>query len=120
MCRSIRIVWLISGLLVSGCAGLAPAQVGQTVGTIAGAVVAPGLGAPLGSLAGLLAGLLVQGEVDKVVARRERTELGQQFEAKPVQPQDGQPPLGAPTRVWVDETFQNGRLIPAHFDVRAL
>ena len=108
--------------LCAGCAGVSPTQVGQTAGTIAGSAIAPGIGAPIGSLVGLVAGLLVQGHVDKVTEKRERKELGDQMATKgsvAAPPQETAPP-GAPTRVWVDETMRDGRLIAGHFDVREL
>ena len=58
-------------LLCAGCAGIAPAQLGQTLGTITGAAVAPGVGAPIGALVGLLAGMVVQGHVDKATETHE-------------------------------------------------
>ena len=71
---------------------------------------------------GLLAGMVVQGETDKVTEKRERKELSQQLTIGP-QPSPSQPeaaPQGEPTRVWVDETVQNGRLLAGHFDVRSI
>ena len=115
-------VGLASVFLSSGCAGVSPVQVGQTAGTIVGAVIAPGIGPPLGAIAGLLAGMLVQGEVDKVTEKRERKTLGDQLAtggASKASEESG-PPRGEPTRVWVDETVQGGRLIPGHFEVRYL
>ena len=111
------------GLLVSGCAGLPPAQVGQTAGTIAGAVIAPGVGAPIGALVGMLAGLVVQGEIDKVTEKHERRdlskELGTGANTGGVSPQPSSlPPQGQPVRVWVDESVHEGRRVAGHFDVR--
>ena len=112
---------VITMLLCAGCAGISPAQVGQTAGTIAGAAVAPGVGAPIGALIGLMAGMVVQGHVDKVTEGRERKELGQELAAGR-SPGSEAPtlPHGSPTRVWIDEMVQNGRLIAGHFDSRSL
>lgn len=119
-----RRFWLVSVtsvILSSGCAGMAPAQVGQTAGTIVGAVIAPGIGPPLGALAGLLGGMLVQGEMDKVTEKRERKTLGDQLGSRsPGPPEETAPSRGVPTRVWVDETVQGGRLIAGHFEARSL
>ena len=105
-------------LFWAGCAGVPAAQVVQTAGTIVGSAIAPGIGAPLGSLVGLLAGMLVQGQVDQATETRERQELGSQMDVG--QPASGSaaPPQGEPTRVWVDEAVQGGRLITGHFDTR--
>ena len=106
----------------AGCAGVPPAQLAQTAGTIAGSAIAPGIGAPIGSLVGLVAWMLVQGQVDKVTEKRERKELGDQMATGASAPAPAQepPPSGIPTRVWVDETMRNGRLVAGHFDVRDL
>ena len=109
---------IILSLFLSGCAGLSPAQVGQTAGTIAGAAIIPGIGAPVGALVGLLAGMVVQGEVDKVTEKRERTTLGQELANGIPSPAASTPP-GDMTRVWVDETIHNGRLVPGHFDLHS-
>ena len=115
------LVGVMGGLVLSGCAGISPTQVGQTAGTIAGAVLVPGIGAPLGALTGLLAGMVVQGEVDKVTEKRERKELGAELSGgSPSAPAGESPTQGEPTRVWVDETVQGGRLVAGHFDVRSL
>ena len=107
--------------LCGGCAGVSPAHVGQTVGTIAGAAIAPVIGAPIGALAGLLAGMVVQGEMDQATEHRERKELSEELTAgSPLPPSaetDGTP-QGEPIRVWVDETVQDGRRIAGHFDTR--
>lgn len=108
--------------LASGCAGVSPAQVGQTAGTIAGAAIAPGVGAPFGALVGLLAGMVVQGRVDKATEKRERKELSDQLavgEPSPASPRVSSP-QGEPTRVWVDETVQDGRLLAGRFETRVL
>ena len=104
----------------SGCAALPPAQVGQTIGTIAGAAALPGLGAPIGALAGLLAGMVVQNQIDKTTENRERKDLGHELGTGKSGDESAQPPSGEPTRVWVDETTQNGRVVAGHFDARSL
>jgi len=115
-----RILVGVTGLaLAAGCAAMPPAQVGQTAGTIAGAAIAPGVGAPLGALVGLLAGMVVQGHVDKATEQRERKELGEQLAAgapSGLSPTHASTPHGQPTRVWVDEAVEDGRLIAGHFD----
>ena len=104
-----------------GCAGFAPAQIGQIAGTIVGSAVAPGIGAPLGALLGILTGSAVQHQMDKVTESRERVDLGQQLKPQPAPPSAPTQPLGGtPTRVWVDETLQDGRLVAGHFDIRHL
>lgn len=118
------------GILVltaaSGCASVPPAQMGQAAGTIAGAAILPGVGAPLGALAGTLLGMIIQKRVDQVTETKERQELGGQLRtdraAAPASPQEPAPArsAGAPTRVWVDEHVQNGRLMPGHFEVASL
>ena len=108
-------------LLCSGCASIPPAQVGQTVGAILGSAIAPGIGAPLGALAGLLGGMLIQGEMDKSTEKKERKTLNDQLASEsPAGPEASLVPFGAPTRVWVDETMQAGRLIAGHFETRAI
>ena len=115
---------LIAGLLLSlcsGCSGVSAAQVAQTVGAITGSILAPGVGAPLGALVGTLAGLVVQGQVDKSTAKRERVELGDQLATgRPpaLVPEPEILPRGEPTRVWIDEMLHGGRLTAGHFDVR--
>ena len=114
----------LSAALVSGCAGISPTQAGQTAGTIAGAALIPGIGAPIGALAGMLVGILIQGHVDKVTERQERHALGEELRTGRAQPtttaQAELETVGTPTRVWVDETMKDGRLIAGHFDVRNL
>ncbi len=111
----------MSVLVSSGCAGIAPVQIGQTAGTIAGAVLVPGVGAPVGALVGLMAGMVVQEQVDKVTEKRERKELGEQLAVGAAPGSETiPPPQGQLIRVWVDETFQDGRLLAGHFDVRYL
>ena len=114
------LVGIMSGLLCAGCAGVSPAQMGQTAGTIAGAAIAPGVGAPLGALVGLLAGLVVQQQVDQTTEKRERNELSQQLEHGQASTSEeaAATPQGQPTRVWVDETVQGGRLVDGHFEVQ--
>jgi hypothetical protein len=108
-------------LLCSGCASVPPAHVGQTVGAIVGSAIVPGLGAPLGSLVGLLGGMLVQGKIDQVTEKRERKALSEQLATGPTAGPEASPAqMGAPTRVWVDETMQGGRLIAGHFETRAI
>lgn len=113
---------LFGCVLLTGCAGIAPQQVGQVVGTIAGAAVAPGIGAPIGNLAGLLAGMVVQGQVDQVTEKHERVELKRQLgNPRPAgAAETGLAPQGQPTRVWVDERTQEGRLVAGHFEQRYL
>ncbi len=109
-------------LLLTGCASLPPAQVGHIAGSLAGAALVPGIGAPIGGLLGLLAGMAVQKKVDQLTEGRERRELaGQLQEKRPSQLADtriGTP--GEPVRVWVDETYRSGRLVPGHFEVRTV
>ena len=115
------LVGVVSLTILSGCAGVSPVQMGQTAGTILGAAIAPGAGAPLGSLVGLLAGMVIQGEVDKVTEKHERKTLSDELGASPTQIGKGPeatPPQGEPTRVWVDESMKDGRLIAGHFDTR--
>ncbi len=108
-------------LTISGCAGASPVQVGQTAGAIAGSAIAPGVGMPLGALVGLLAGMAVQGQVDQATETRERKELGEQLARGPRTAAEAANPLeGMPTRVWVDETVHEGRLIAGHFETRVI
>ena len=123
--RRLFLVGVTGCVLVSGCAGLPPAQVGQTAGTIAGAVIAPGIGAPIGALVGMLAGMVVQGELDKVTEKHERRDLSKELGAGAgavggSSPSNSLPPQGTPVRVWVDESVHDGRRVPGHFDVRYL
>ena len=111
----------LSLLLTSGCAGISPAQVGQTAGTVAGMAIVPGVGAPVGALVGLLAGMVVQGQVDKATERRERQELGEQLRTTAAASESGLiPSPGEPRRVWVDEAVLDGRLVAGHFEARPL
>ena len=92
------------------------------MGTVAGAVALPGIGAPIGGLVGLLAGMVVQQEVDKKTEKRERVELGHELKTMPnaATAAAGTELAGIPTRVWVDETFQNGRVVPGSFQERSI
>jgi len=113
---------MVALLCVTGCAGMSPTQVGQTAGSIAGAALAPGLGMPLGALLGTLAGLVFEQRLDQVREKRERVELNDQL-ARPSSPMTSEssiPPVGAPTRVWVDERVEAGRLLAGHFEVRSV
>jgi hypothetical protein len=109
-------------ILVAGCAAMPPQQLGQVVGTVAGSVIAPGIGAPIGGLIGLLSGMVVQKKVDQVTEQRERVELGRQLQTHPVAGSPGgevQSMLsGIPTRVWVDETWRDGRVVAGSFEER--
>ncbi len=101
---------------------MSPAQIGQTVGTIAGNAIAPGAGGMLGAVMGLVTGMLVQGQVDKVVEKNERQTLGEQLASGPraVSASLDPMPAGEPTRVWVDESVSNGRVVAGHFDTRTI
>lgn len=121
MVRARPLVAVVCLSVCAGCASVPPAQLGQTLGAILGSAIAPGLGAPLGSLVGLLSGMLVQGEMDKTTERHERKALGEQLAAGSPPGPDGSPvPTGEPTRVWVDEVVQEGRLIAGHFETRPI
>ena len=114
-------IGVLAVLWCAGCAGISPAQVGQTAGTIVGSAIIPGIGAPIGALVGLLAGMVVQGEADKVNEKRERKTLSDELASDPehAPSADGaSPPQGEPTRVWGDETIKNGRFFAGHFDIR--
>ena len=119
-----RLVIVIGGwFLVSGCSGMSATQVGQAAGTIAGSAIAPGPGSTLGALVGTLAGMIIDRQVDKVREQKERVELGQQLgvstpHATPAVP-DGAL-IGQPTRVWVDERLENGRLVAGRFEVQRI
>lgn len=119
-----RVVLELIGLLVvAGCAGVSPVQVGQTAGSIAGAVLVPGLGMPIGTIAGTLAGLVIEGQLDKVREKKERVDLAKQLQSSPPAAPAAVPserPLGHPARVWVDEQLQQGRLIAGHFESRVI
>ena len=118
---------LITGmcaLWVTGCAGVAPVQIGQMVGTIAGSIIAPGVGGPVGGFIGLLTGMAVQKKVDQVHEVREHRELSEQLKqgsnAQAKTPEEFREQTGIPTRVWVDEHVQQGRVIAGHFDTRVI
>lgn len=115
------LVGVSSLVLVAGCAGVSPSQLGQTAGTIVGAAIVPGIGAPVGALVGLLGGLLVQNEVDKATETHERKTLHEQLATAPSSAAAPEAtPTGPLTRIWVDETMRDGRLTPGHFDSRYL
>lgn len=80
----------------------------------------PGVG-PLGPLVGTLAGLVFEQHLDKVREQRERVELGDQLQRpSSATSLPSSPPVGQPTRVWVDERVEQGRLIAGHFEVRPI
>ena len=108
-------------LILAGCAGIPPpSQIGQTAGSIAGAAIAPGVGMPIGALIGTLAGMLIEHQVDQSTQRKERVDLGRQLATGPSRSGQGPPgPIaGTPTRVWVDEHVEQGRLMAGHFELR--
>ncbi len=110
---------VITGLC--GCAGVSPVQIGQTAGTIAGAAIAPGVGAPLGAAVGMIAGMILQKDIDKVNEKKERRELGDQLAKKGgVSGKQALAASGKPTRVWVDEALQDGKLTAGHFETRPI
>ena len=110
------------GVIASGCSGMSATQVGQTAGSIAGGAIVPGIGAPVGTLIGTLAGLVIDSQLDKAREQKERVSLGDQLArhrlARAGSAEDR--PLGDPTRVWVDEQFDHGRLLAGHFELRAI
>lgn len=112
------LIVLLSLNCLAGCSGVSPAQIGQTVGTMAGSAIAPGPGGMVGALVGLATGMLVQSHVDKVVEQRERQSLGSAMGAGAAGGMDE--PAGQPSRVWVDETLANGKVIAGHFDSRVI
>ena len=103
---------------------MSPTQVGQATGSIAGGALAPGIGVPLGALIGTLAGMVVEQRLDQAREGKERVELSQQLQ----RPEDAQGvstaadahTSGQPTRVWVDEQWEHGRLIAGHFETRTI
>ena len=109
-------------VVATGCAAMAPQQLGQVVGTVAGSVIAPGIGAPIGGLLGLLTGMVVQKKVDQVTEQHERVELGRELGTGPGGRSAGADgssvPAGTLTRVWVDETWHDGRVIAGSFQER--
>ena len=104
--------------LASGCASFPPSQAGYTAGAIAGAAIAPGVGAPLGGLVGLLAGMVMEGQMEKANEKHERKTLADQLGGGPAGAATAMP--SQVTRVWVDETVQNGRHTDGHFDAQTL
>ena len=111
------LVALIIGSLVAGCAGVSPTQLGQMIGSVAGGFIAPGPGVPLGGLVGNLAGMVVERQVDKAREQHERVDLSRELQ-RGAAPGAATPPVasGTPTRVWVDERLQQGRLVAGHFE----
>ena len=108
------------GMLLAGCSSISPTQVGQTAGAVVGSVIAPAIGMPIGSLLGALAGMVVEQQVDKQRERHERVELSKELGETPTGSIGPSGAAGHPTRVWVDEQRENGRLIAGHFEVRAI
>lgn len=98
-------------------------QVGQAIGSVVGSAIAPGVGTTLGSLAGIMAGMVAQGHIDKATEKKEQKVLSEQM-SRPAQSQaaslDTSTPaaMGPPTRVWVDETIQNGQIASGRFETR--
>lgn len=112
-------------IFLAGCSSVSAPQVGQTVGSIVGTVIAPGVGTTLGSLAGMMAGMIAQGEIDKSTEKKERKVLSDQMARPGGSGAAQQAPTavasgGKPTRVWVDETAQNGQLSAGHFETRQI
>jgi len=105
----------------SGCATLHPAHLGQVLGTIVGGAAVPGIGAPVGGALGMVAGMLLQQEINEVTSKQERIELTKQIRA-PSDPATAGLALTPtePVRVWVDESWADGRLIAGHFEERYL
>ena len=117
------IVVLMSSVLVAGCAGVSPTQLGQMIGSVAGGAIAPGVGVPLGGLIGNVAGMVVEHQVHKTREQHERVDLSRELQ-RPTASGQGAPQssaaLGTPTRVWVDEHLQQGRLVAGHFELRPI
>ncbi len=113
---------IISVLLVAGCAGVSPTQLGQMIGSVAGGAIAPGVGVPLGGLIGNVAGMVVEHQVDKAREQHERVDLSRELQRPTASGQGAPQPaaLGTPTRVWVDEHLQQGRLVAGHFELRPI
>jgi hypothetical protein len=108
-------------LVLAGCSGMSPTQVGHAAGGIAGSFIVPGLGSTVGSLVGALAGMVVEGRMDQAREQHERADLGRELATAPVAPGNTTGALaaaGTPTRVWVDEQVHDGRLFAGHFEVR--
>ena len=93
----------LSLLLCGGCAAMSAVQICQTLG-------------------GLLV-VALQHQMDQVTESRERKELSEQLGAGSSGSPQHQaliPPTGTPTRVWVDEATQDGRVLAGHFETRPL
>ena len=122
MMRRAIVVGIVGVVVLSGCSSVSPPQVGQAVGGIVGTAIAPGVGTQLGSIAGMLAGMLAQGQIDKANEKHERKTLGEQMATNgpSIAGESAAPASGTPTRVWVDETVHDGRLIAGHFDTQHL
>ena len=121
--RPILVGGALSVFMVGGCAGVPPAQIAQSAGTIIGSAIAPGIGAPIGSLIGMVAGLVLQDHADRANERHERTVLTEQMGGRGQSAEasgSSMVPEGPPVRVWVDETMREGRLVAGHFEVRPL
>ena len=124
--KSLRrfIVFATTVMIASaGCASVSPTQVGQTAGSMAGAVIVPGLGMPIGALIGTLAGLVVEKQIDKGREAKERMDLNKRLVDAPASSTgvlSESPGGGQPTRVWVDERVENGRLVNGHFEQRVI
>ena len=118
--RESVIASLAALVMGAGGSGGSPTQVGQTAGGIAGSFLAPGIGSTVGALVGTLAGMVVEEQVDKAREQKERVDLGHELATSPMSTAAaaGGLLMGQPTRVWVDEQVQNGRLIVGHFEVR--
>ena len=108
------------GLLLvgAGCSGMTASQAGQAIGSIVGSAIVPGIGTTVGALAGTLAGLVVDEQVDKAREKKERVDLNQQLQGTSAPQASPQSPVGQPTRVWVDETMRDGRVLAGRFEVR--
>lgn len=97
-------------------------QLGQAIGSIAGSAIAPGVGTTLGGLAGIMAGMVAQGQIDKATEKKEQKILSEQMDRPNQQNPAASEAMviaaGEPTRVWIDETMQNGKVSPGHFEAR--
>ena len=118
-------VWLGAVLLMAGCSGMSATQVGQTAGGMAGGVLIPGVGAPIGALVGTLAGLVIDQGLDRSREQKERVDLSKQLQSPPAAGEAAAGerdlrPLGPPARIWVDETYKDGRLTAGHFEFRPI
>jgi heme O synthase-like polyprenyltransferase len=116
--RSRILVGLVSVSLCGGCANISPAYACHAVGNIIGVA----FGTPLGPLGGMLAGMVLERQMDTHTENTERRKLSEALAGPPAQAPGGAAlaAAGEPVRVWVDETVQEGRTIPGHFDVRSL